>query len=253
MTQEEIIADAKAKLTQINANFNYLNTNKVNTSDLGNGTLTIKRNGTSLGTHSANTKTNTEVDIAVPVQMSDLSDGANYYTKTQTDAKINSKIASAYKPGGTKTLATLPTLSADNLGFVYNMSEDFITTADFVEGAGKPYTVGADVGIVNVGTDENPSYKYNVLSGFIDTSTYDTHIADTAIHVTAVKKAEWDAKQSALTFDNAPTENSNNPVKSGGIYTALQGKADASTTYSKTEVDTLIAACFDVTITPLGV
>ena len=29
-------------------------------------------------------------------------------------------------------------------------------------------------------------------------------------------------KQSTLTFDNAPTSGSNNPVKSGGIYTALQ-------------------------------
>lgn len=28
-------------------------------------------------------------------------------------------------------------------------------------------------------------------------------------------------KQNTLTFDNAPTENSNNPVKSGGIYTAI--------------------------------
>ncbi len=30
-------------------------------------------------------------------------------------------------------------------------------------------------------------------------------------------------KQSALTFDNAPTENSTNPVTSGGVYNALQG------------------------------
>ena len=32
--------------------------------------------------------------------------------------------------------------------------------------------------------------------------------------------------QSLLTFDNVPTANSNNPVKSGGVYTALQEKAD---------------------------
>lgn len=31
-------------------------------------------------------------------------------------------------------------------------------------------------------------------------------------------------KQDTLTFDNAPTANSNNPVKSGGVYTALAGK-----------------------------
>lgn len=32
-------------------------------------------------------------------------------------------------------------------------------------------------------------------------------------------------KQDTLTFDNAPTENSNNPVKSGGVYSALADKA----------------------------
>lgn len=36
-------------------------------------------------------------------------------------------------------------------------------------------------------------------------------------------------KQDTLTFDNAPTENSNNPVKSGGIYTALGTKQDTLT------------------------
>lgn len=34
--------------------------------------------------------------------------------------------------------------------------------------------------------------------------------------------------QAALTFDNAPTENSPNPVKSGGVFEALSDKADTS-------------------------
>lgn len=35
-------------------------------------------------------------------------------------------------------------------------------------------------------------------------------------------------KQDALTFDDAPTSGSSNPVKSSGIYTALSGKASAA-------------------------
>ena len=35
-------------------------------------------------------------------------------------------------------------------------------------------------------------------------------------------KTALDAKQDTLTFDNAPTENSDNPVKSGGVYSANQ-------------------------------
>lgn len=36
------------------------------------------------------------------------------------------------------------------------------------------------------------------------------------------------AKQDTLTFDNTPTANSNNPVKSGGVYTALATKANSA-------------------------
>ena len=36
-------------------------------------------------------------------------------------------------------------------------------------------------------------------------------------------------KQDSLTFDNTPTANSNNPVTSGGIATALSGKQDTLT------------------------
>lgn len=46
----------------------------------------------------------------------------------------------------------------------------------------------------------------------------------TNLFVTSGEKSTWSGKQDALTFDDAPTENSNNPVKSGGIYTALSGK-----------------------------
>ena len=94
-------------------------------------------------------------------------------TNADVDNKINSKIASAYKAGGSKdSVAELPELAAANLGYVYNMTAQFTTTADFVEGANKKFPAGSDVGIVNVGTDESPVYKYNVLSGFIDTSVF---------------------------------------------------------------------------------
>ena len=38
-----------------------------------------------------------------------------------------------------------------------------------------------------------------------------------------------DEKQDTLTFDDAPANNSDNPVKSGGVYTALSGKQDTLT------------------------
>ena len=49
-----------------------------------------------------------------------------------------------------------------------------------------------------------------------------------------------DGKQDTLTFDDTPTENSNNPVKSGGVKTELDKKANTSDVYTKTEVDTAL-------------
>ena len=40
-------------------------------------------------------------------------------------------------------------------------------------------------------------------------------------------------KQAALTFDGTPTEGSNNPVTSGGVYEALQGKSNTGHTHSR--------------------
>ena len=55
-------------------------------------------------------------------------------------------------------------------------------------------------------------------------------------------KTELEAKQDALTFDDTPTEGSNNPVKSGGIKTELDKKADSDSVYTKTETDTALDA-----------
>ena len=49
-------------------------------------------------------------------------------------------------------------------------------------------------------------------------------------------------KQDVLTFDDVPTQGSDNPVKSGGIYTALDGKAAASHTHTTDAVTDLVTA-----------
>ncbi len=48
-------------------------------------------------------------------------------------------------------------------------------------------------------------------------------LSDDATHrfVTDTEKSTWSGKQDALTFDSAPTENSTNPVTSGGLYTVI--------------------------------
>ena len=51
-----------------------------------------------------------------------------------------------------------------------------------------------------------------------------SHTGNTTVHITAAERTAWNGKQAALTFDTAPTAGSANPVTSGGVKTALDGK-----------------------------
>ena len=102
--------------------------------------------------------------------LADKANSADVYTKQQTDDKISAAISAVYKPAGSTTFANLPAPAAGVLGNVYNVTDAFTTTDQFVEGAGKDYPAGTNVAIVQVGDD----YKYDVLSGVVDLSDYST-------------------------------------------------------------------------------
>jgi hypothetical protein len=83
--------------------------------------------------------------------------------------------------------------------------------------------------------------------------TLDTAVSTNATNITALQTA-MAGKQNTLTFDNVPTANSSNPVKSGGVYsaidtlnTAVQGKQDKLHTEMKT--GTLAAGSTSLTLT----
>lgn len=124
----------------------------------------IKVNGT------AQTITNKTVDITMPTDLDDLTNtGSDPYAQM---SDVESAVVGALKPKGSCAFASLPQLTAANLNSIYNITDAFTTTADFVEGAGKAYPAGTNVAIINTGTDANPVYKYDVYSSFIDLSAY---------------------------------------------------------------------------------
>lgn len=149
----------------------------------------IKVNG------STQTITNKAVDISVPTNTNQLTNGAGfitgidssdvtgalgyvpynssnpsgYQTSSQVETAINTKISSTYKAKGSVAFANLPSLTSSNEGNVYNLTDAFTTTADFVEGAGKSYPAGTNVVIINT---TGSTYKYDVLAGFVDLSGY---------------------------------------------------------------------------------
>lgn len=88
--------------------------------------------------------------------------------------KINA-LPSAIVPKGSKAFSGLTPatdLAAANVGFMWNISDAFTTTADFAEGAGHSIPAGANVYVANVGTAETPSYKYDIFQGMYDLSGY---------------------------------------------------------------------------------
>ena len=104
--------------------------------------------------------------------LSEQSTDTQYPSAKAVYDQINAKIATAYKPMGSCTFENLPSLVAANEGYVYNITNNFTTTVDFIEGAGKNYIAGTDVAIINNGTAANPIYRYDVLGGAVDLTNY---------------------------------------------------------------------------------
>lgn len=87
------------------------------------------------------------------------------------DTKIKA-LGSVYTPKGSCSFAELTInapLDADHLGHVWNVTDAFKTTADFLEGTGKSYPAGSNVVVID---EDEGSYKYDVLSGAVDLSDY---------------------------------------------------------------------------------
>lgn len=79
---------------------------------------------------------------------------------------IDAAVSAVYKPKGSS--ATIPTLSNVEEGWVYDISAQFKTTSDFVEGAGKTYPAGTNIVCIKVSNVK----KWDVLTGVTDLSGY---------------------------------------------------------------------------------
>lgn len=99
----------------------------------------------------------------------DKEDATKYTTPAAVHQYVGTKMASALIYKGSVTFTNLPALEAQNVGWVYNVTDAFTTTANFTEGAGKYYTAGQNVAVAEAG---DGVYKYDVLAGAVDLSPY---------------------------------------------------------------------------------
>ena len=142
---------------------------------VADNTTNIAKNAGDIATNAGNI-TNNANEIAAVKQ--DLAD--NYDTSAEVDQKIAAKISSTYKAAGSVAFAALPALAAAIEGNVYNISDEFTTTEDFVEAAGTKYPAGTNIVCIKVGE----AYKWDVLAGFVDLSAYETAEAAGAKYAT---------------------------------------------------------------------
>ena len=92
----------------------------------------------------------------------------------------------------------------------------------------------------------------NYFAGKQDKLTFDnvpTMDSDNPVKSGGVYQA-LAGKQNTLTFDNAPTESSDNPVKSGGVYSAIAGKQNTLTAGENITIagDTISAAGYTLPV-----
>lgn len=134
----------------------------------------------------------------------------SYDNATELMTAIGEKISAlsgAYIFRGSVTFANLPsTLTKAMTGYVYNVSDDFTTTADFIEGAGNKYPAGTNVAVANVGTDETPSMKFDVVGSFYDIDAILTMISGTFDATTAYSTGDvviYDNSLYKFTADHA--------------------------------------------------
>ena len=154
------------------------------------------------------------------------------YTKKGVDELIATVRKGGITPKGSSAFASLPTPAAENLGWMYNVTDAFTTTSAFVEGAGKSFPAGTNVYVCN---PSGSTYKWDVLPGegpqpgtsapaadgtaAVGTSAkfaredhvhptditraaasaLTSHTGNTTVHVTAAERTAWNAKQAKIT------------------------------------------------------
>ena len=158
----------------------------------------------------------------------------DYQNATDIVTEIGNKLKAvngAYVFKGSIAFASLPAISgvtASDVGNVYNITDDFTTTADFIEGAGKKYSAGTNVAIANVGTTSLPTYKFDVISTFVNVDALNGRI---------------DGVENMITtnvFDNTQAYNAGDIViHEDGLYRFKTGGHTAGDPWSATEVDAI--------------
>jgi|GEM_PF-2193657 len=112
-------------------------------------------------------------------QVNTIVTGKGYQTAANVDAKVNAaktelqnSLGSAFRAKGSTMFASLPAPASATKGDVWNITDQFTTTDQFVDGSGKTLPAGTNVVAVAVTTGDTTVMKWDALTGMIDLSGY---------------------------------------------------------------------------------
>jgi len=119
---------------------------------------TVKANGVDIPVHGLDNAAYKDVETT-------LADDGRLPTGAAVKAYVDSTLASVYKPAGSSAFSSLPTPIEAELGNVYNVTDAFFTTSDFVEGAGNEYGPGTNVVVISVPAHYAPTEDTTAIEG----------------------------------------------------------------------------------------
>lgn len=126
------------------------------------------------------------------------------YLLIQLNEKIGPGGGGALKPSGSKTFSELGAPTEDQLGNIYNITDDFTSNSYFIDGSGKTYKAGTNVYCIVV-TDpltEESTYWWDIFAANVDLSAYltkteaaSTYVTDSDADISEQDiEAMWDAE-----------------------------------------------------------
>lgn len=158
----------------------------------------------------------------------------SYFYSSLTGQEIEDTLVGAVRFNAGQTLSTAQKAQArqnigagsETTGFqilgYYDTLEDLQAALQVLPQPGDAYGIGVsepyDIYVYDGTTDEwknNGTLNVDVVIDDADTTDHTTWSSSKI-------STELSGKQATLTFDNVPTDSSNNPVKSGGVYDAIE-------------------------------
>lgn len=91
-----------------------------------------------------------------------------------TLAQLEEKTRAMLQLNGVENISSLPVPSEEDFGKIWNIANEFTTTADFVEGPGKTIPAHSNVAIIEIETDTGKAYKYDVVGSLFELDDYYT-------------------------------------------------------------------------------